>query len=40
MTKTGIGNVRWILVAWMFVTSAVAYLDRVNIFIACKAIVT
>jgi MFS transporter, ACS family, glucarate transporter len=27
-------NVRWLLVAWMFVISAVAYLDRVNISIA------
>ena len=28
------GRVRWTLVAWMFVISAVAYLDRVNISIA------
>jgi ACS family glucarate transporter-like MFS transporter len=27
-------HVRWLLVAWMFVISAVAYLDRVNISIA------
>jgi ACS family glucarate transporter-like MFS transporter len=27
-------NVRWLLIAWMFVISAVAYLDRVNISIA------
>jgi MFS transporter, ACS family, glucarate transporter len=34
------GRVRWLLVAWMFVISAVAYLDRVNISIAGKAIAT
>jgi ACS family glucarate transporter-like MFS transporter len=28
------GRVRWLLVLWMFVISAVAYLDRVNISIA------
>lgn len=28
------GRVRWLLVGWMFVISAVAYLDRVNISIA------
>jgi len=28
------GRVRWVLVAWMFAISAVAYLDRVNISIA------
>lgn len=38
MGRTGIGRVRWILVVWMFVISAVAYLDRVNISIAGKAI--
>src|SRR5438045_9032935 len=27
-------HVRWLLIAWMFVISAVAYLDRVNISIA------
>ena len=27
-------QVRWLLIAWMFVISAVAYLDRVNISIA------
>ena len=27
-------HVRWVLIAWMFVISAVAYLDRVNISIA------
>ena len=28
------GRVRWVLILWMFVISAVAYLDRVNISIA------
>ena len=32
------GNVRWALIGWMFVISAVAYLDRVNISIAGSAI--
>jgi MFS transporter, ACS family, glucarate transporter len=27
-------NVRWLLVVWLFVLSAVAYLDRVNLSIA------
>ena len=29
---------RWILVGWMFVVSAIAYLDRVNLSIAGSAI--
>ena len=29
---------RWILVGWMFVVSAIAYLDRVNLSIAGRAI--
>lgn len=32
------GRVRWALIAWMFVISAVAYLDRVNISIAGPSI--
>src|ERR1035438_4366335 len=32
------GRVRWVLVAWMFAISAVAYLDRVNISIAGSSI--
>ena len=32
------GSVRWALIAWLFVISAVAYLDRVNISIAGKMI--
>jgi MFS transporter, ACS family, glucarate transporter len=31
-------RVRWILIGWMFVVSAIAYLDRVNISIAGTAI--
>jgi len=31
-------NVRWMLIGWTFVISAVAYLDRVNISIAGRAI--
>ena len=29
---------RWILVGWMFLISAIAYLDRVNVSIAGRAI--
>src|SRR6202043_151967 len=32
------GRMRWVLILWMFVMSAIAYLDRVNISIAGKAI--
>ena len=32
------GRVRWLLIFWMFVISAVAYLDRVNISIAGSSI--
>jgi sugar phosphate permease len=31
-------RLRWFLIIWMFVVSAVAYLDRVNISIAAQAI--
>jgi MFS transporter, ACS family, glucarate transporter len=34
MTSRGSGNVRWFLISWLFVLSAVAFLDRVNISIA------
>lgn len=34
MTQTRWPHVRWLLVAWIFVLSAVAFLDRVNISIA------
>jgi MFS transporter, ACS family, glucarate transporter len=32
------GRLRWTLVFWLFVVSAVAYLDRVNVSIAARAI--
>jgi ACS family glucarate transporter-like MFS transporter len=32
------GRLRWILIAWMFLMSAIAYLDRVNISVAGQAI--
>lgn len=34
MTERSISRVRWFLVFWLFVLSAVAYLDRVNLSIA------
>jgi MFS transporter, ACS family, glucarate transporter len=39
MTASGATRVRWFLVFWLFVLSAVSYLDRVNISIAGGAIV-
>ena len=33
---SGSGRVRWLLIGWVFVLSAVSYLDRVNISIAGK----
>lgn len=39
MTAPGATRVRWLLVFWLFVLSAVSYLDRVNISIAGGAIV-
>ena len=39
MTVAKISRVRWFLVFWLFVLSAVSYLDRVNISIAGGAIV-
>jgi ACS family glucarate transporter-like MFS transporter len=39
MTKALVrGRIRWVLVAWMFAISAVAYLDRVNVSIAGSSI--
>jgi ACS family glucarate transporter-like MFS transporter len=38
MTTLFRGRIRWMLVAWMFAISAVAYLDRVNISIAGSSI--
>jgi ACS family glucarate transporter-like MFS transporter len=34
MSGSGRGGVRWLLIGWVFVLSAVSYLDRVNISIA------
>jgi ACS family glucarate transporter-like MFS transporter len=34
MTQTGTSHVRWYLIFWLFMLSAVAFLDRVNISIA------
>jgi MFS transporter, ACS family, glucarate transporter len=39
VTREGTSRVRWFLVFWLFVLSAVSYLDRVNISIAGGAIV-
>ncbi len=38
MSKLFDGRLRWVLIFWMFVISAIAYLDRVNISIAGQAI--
>ena len=38
MTDRGTSRVRWFLVFWLFVLSAVSYLDRVNISIASGSI--
>lgn len=38
VTNASNSNIRWLLVMWMFLVSAVAYLDRVNISIAGPAI--
>jgi len=38
MKESGATRVRWILIGWIFVLSAVGYLDRVNISIAGGAI--
>ncbi len=38
MNQQANSRVRWILISWMFVVSAIAYLDRVNISIAGQAI--
>jgi ACS family glucarate transporter-like MFS transporter len=38
MTDPPRSKVRWILIFWIFVVSAIAYLDRVNVSIAGKAI--
>ncbi len=38
MTRPEHSNVRWSLIFWMFILSAVAFLDRVNISIAGSSI--
>jgi ACS family glucarate transporter-like MFS transporter len=38
MTDAGTSRVRWFLVFWLFILSAVSYLDRVNISIASGSI--
>ena len=38
MTRSGTSHMRWFLVFWLFVLSAVAFLDRVNISIAGSSI--
>ena len=38
MTGAGTSRMRWFLVFWLFILSAVSYLDRVNISIAGGAI--
>src|SRR5712664_3972123 len=39
MTATRSSHVRWFLIFWLFVLSAVSFLDRVNISIASNSIV-
>ena len=39
MTATKPSHVRWFLISWLFVLSAVSFLDRVNISIASNSIV-
>src|SRR5271163_366101 len=38
MSEPGSGHVRWFLIFWLFVLSAVSFLDRVNISVAGGAI--
>ncbi len=38
MSQSRASNVRWMLIGWLFVISAIAYLDRVNISIAVASI--
>jgi ACS family glucarate transporter-like MFS transporter len=38
LAKSVKGRLRWLLIGWMFMVSAVAYLDRVNVSIAGQAI--
>jgi MFS transporter, ACS family, glucarate transporter len=38
MPERGSSNVRWFLIFWLFILSAVSFLDRVNISVAASAI--
>ena len=38
MTASRTSHVRWFLIFWLFVLSAIAFLDRVNISIAGSSI--
>lgn len=38
LAKSVKGRLRWLLIGWMFMVSAVAYLDRVNVSIAGQAL--
>src|SRR5208282_5302320 len=38
MSEHGSSNVRWFLIFWLFILSAVSFLDRVNISVAASAI--
>jgi MFS transporter, ACS family, glucarate transporter len=38
MSEPGKSNVRWLLVFWLFILSAVSFLDRVNISVAARTI--
>ena len=40
MSERGRGYVRWFLVFWLFILSAVSFLDRVNISVAASSIAT
>src|SRR5467141_4844939 len=40
MAKSGESRVRWLLVSWLFILGAVAYLDRINLSIAGSFIAT
>jgi sugar phosphate permease len=39
MTNPAHGRTRWILIAWLFVLSAIGYLDRVNMSVAGSSII-
>ena len=40
MVEGAKSRVRWFLVLWLFILSAVAYLDRINLSIAGSSIAT